>query len=106
VTSSIVLLTPAEAKPVADRELLDLIVRSAFRSRRKTLRNNILAASSELLAKSVELPAERVLTAFRDAGIDPSQRAEECPVEVYRNVVNRLAELRDKHKAEPPTESG
>jgi 16S rRNA A1518/A1519 N6-dimethyltransferase RsmA/KsgA/DIM1 with predicted DNA glycosylase/AP lyase activity len=58
-------------------------VQAAFRSRRKTLWNN-------LQAWSADYPPERLTTALRAEGIDPGCRAEQLEPERLAALARRL----------------
>lgn len=73
VTSTVVLLTPRSPPlcPEAGEWAHFLrVLRALFRSRRKTIRNNLLAAA-------LGFGEGEALSALRRAGIDPGQRSEE-----------------------------
>lgn len=78
VDSAIVRLTPqAQPRhPVEDHKTLDIVVRTAFSQRRKTLRNTL-----KTLLNSDELEA---------LNIDPSLRPETLPLETYVTLANYL----------------
>lgn len=78
VVSSVVEMTPLPGAP-AGRALEDLsgLARTLFSSRRKTIRNN------------VDDPA--LLAALEQEGIDPGQRAEQVPPELFVRLARRLS---------------
>jgi 16S rRNA (adenine1518-N6/adenine1519-N6)-dimethyltransferase len=85
VSSSVVLLEPRipQDSPRV-RALFQQLLQAAFRSRRKTLWNN-------LQAWCVDLPAERLDRALREEGIDPGSRAEQLAPERLAALARRLA---------------
>lgn len=89
VTSSAILLEPRRhCCPAKDRQLFSRLVRDLFRSRRKTIKNNILGSS--LLE---EYGREKLLTAVREEGINLSARSEELQVEQFVSLANRILKL-------------
>jgi 16S rRNA (adenine1518-N6/adenine1519-N6)-dimethyltransferase len=80
VTSSVVRMRPIQqpAFDIKDAGLLEKIVKQAFSRRRKTLRNAL-----DGLADAEEIGA---------AGLDPSQRPEQIPIEGWVRLANRLAD--------------
>ncbi len=80
VDSAFVRLTPWPQPPVtvADPERLAALVRQAFSQRRKTLRNTLKGLLSE--------------QEIRDAGSDPSARAETLSLEQFAALANTLKE--------------
>lgn len=75
VQSSVVSLRPREDfPPLADREGFLSLVRASFRSRRKTLRNNLLAAN---------YPLDAILSAMAALGLDQNIRAERLSPEDF-----------------------
>ncbi|MGY4517026.1 16S rRNA (adenine(1518)-N(6)/adenine(1519)-N(6))-dimethyltransferase RsmA [Lysobacter sp. HA18] len=79
VDSAVVRLVPKSADEVAvvDRELYSRVVRDAFNQRRKTLRN----------ALSKICDADAIVA----AGLDPTHRAEQVPVDGFIALANSLA---------------
>ncbi|TZF90297.1 16S rRNA (adenine(1518)-N(6)/adenine(1519)-N(6))-dimethyltransferase RsmA [Cognatilysobacter lacus] len=79
VDSAVVRLVPRPAAEIAvrDRAMFSHVVRDAFGQRRKTLRN--------ALSKVCDADA------FAAAGIEPSLRAEQVPVEAFVALANALA---------------
>jgi 16S rRNA (adenine1518-N6/adenine1519-N6)-dimethyltransferase len=71
VTSSLVSLVPREDPLACDRRALERMTEAAFGQRRKMLRQSLRALGTDPLA---------LLTA---AGIDPTARAEEIPIEGF-----------------------
>ena len=90
VTSSILELSPASDGP-EDRAFFSRVVRSLFRSRRKTLRNNL---QSSFLAQYIPLPA--LLEQVRDAGIDEACRPETLTARDFMRLVGRFREIQDR----------
>jgi 16S rRNA (adenine1518-N6/adenine1519-N6)-dimethyltransferase len=89
VVSSVIELAPRAGGPaVRDWALLSDLARALFASRRKTLRNNLLA--SPLCRR---YPAEAVLSALAREGIDPGMRAEELEPEIFVRIAQGLADL-------------
>lgn len=87
VVSTIVEMCPrADAPAGAVLEVLQLLLRGLFASRRKTLRNN---AGSARLPHGVT--AQTVLEALERAGALPGSRAEEHPPEVFVRAARSLA---------------
>jgi len=85
VSSAVVELEPrGEAESPQDRELFRALVQAAFRSRRKTLWNNLQAWSSGY-------PPERLTWALEAEGIDPGCRAEQLGPERLAGLARRLA---------------
>jgi 16S rRNA (adenine1518-N6/adenine1519-N6)-dimethyltransferase len=90
VVSSIVELRPRHGGPkISDRALLSELARALFSSRRKTLRNNVLA--SDLCRRFSE---DGVLAALKEEGIDQSMRAEELGWQIFVLLAERLRESR------------
>ncbi|MBM3529793.1 MAG: 16S rRNA (adenine(1518)-N(6)/adenine(1519)-N(6))-dimethyltransferase RsmA [Alphaproteobacteria bacterium] len=79
VTSSVVELVPRAAPLACDRALLEWTAAAAFGQRRKMLRQSLKSLGGDPLA---------LLT---DAGIEPTARAEEIPVEGFVALANALA---------------
>jgi 16S rRNA (adenine1518-N6/adenine1519-N6)-dimethyltransferase len=85
VSSSVVQLEPrGQEEPPRLRALFHELVQAAFRSRRKTLWNN-------LQAWSADFPPERLAGALRAEGIDPGCRAEQLEPERLASLARRLA---------------
>jgi len=80
VMSSVVRMRPIQqpAFRIEDAAILEKIVKQAFSRRRKTLRNALhgLAGAEE----------------FASAGLDPSQRPEQIPIEAWVRLANCLAD--------------
>ena len=94
VTSTIVSVRRRTTGPTAvDPALFRSLVRRLFASRRKTLRNNILAGESDL---------EPLLAACAECGIDTTRRPEEIDVETYVRLANRVATVSRAPGARPP----
>jgi 16S rRNA (adenine1518-N6/adenine1519-N6)-dimethyltransferase len=83
VTSSLVRLIPRPAPAPCDRKLLEAVTQAAFGQRRKMLRQS-------LRSLDVEVPA--LLAA---AGLDPTARAEDIPIEGFVALARALAASRD-----------
>ena len=66
------------------RDVLFALIRAAFRARRKTLRNNLLAQGGFGLSKA------DLLDAVESAGVDPGCRAEELPPDTVVRLANEL----------------
>jgi 16S rRNA (adenine1518-N6/adenine1519-N6)-dimethyltransferase len=79
VDSAVVRLVPrpAEEIQVADRRMFAAVVRDAFSQRRKTLRN--------ALSGLCDAPA------MQAAGVDPTLRAEQVPVQGFVSLANALS---------------
>lgn len=94
VESSIVEMRP-RTTGAADTRLLSSLTRMFFSSRRKTIRNNILATG---LTEGPDRPEgfsrELILDAMRGEGIDPGKRAEELAPGDYIRLSERLARLK------------
>jgi 16S rRNA (adenine1518-N6/adenine1519-N6)-dimethyltransferase len=82
VTSSLVHLSPRAAPLDCDRKLLENVTQAAFGQRRKMLRQNLRSLGADLPA---------LLTA---AGISPTARAEDIPVEGFLSLARTLAAQR------------
>ena len=80
VTSSVVRLTPYPEPPICDATALQRITEAAFGQRRKMLRQSL---------KSLGVDAAVLLA---EAGIDPTARAEEIPVEGFVGLARVFAE--------------
>jgi 16S rRNA (adenine1518-N6/adenine1519-N6)-dimethyltransferase len=81
VTSSVVQFIPRPSPLSCDRGLLERVTEAAFGQRRKMLRQSLKTLGVDSLA---------LLTA---AGIEPTQRAEEIPVEGFVKLTNELARM-------------
>jgi 16S rRNA (adenine1518-N6/adenine1519-N6)-dimethyltransferase len=79
ITSSVVRLTPRPAPLACDRRLLERVTEAAFGQRRKMLRQSL---------KSLGVDAPELLAA---AGLDPTARAEDIPVEGFAALARALA---------------
>ena len=87
VMSAVVELEPrVPAEEPALRALFNDLVRAAFRSRRKTLWNNLQAWPA-----AVRYGPERLRAALAAAGIDPGCRGEELGPEALAGLARRLA---------------
>ena len=72
-------------EPAADERLLSAVVKAAFSTRRKTLKN-------ALMNMEVNIDAGAVSRALADAGIDPSRRAETLSVREFVRLANGFYE--------------
>jgi 16S rRNA (adenine1518-N6/adenine1519-N6)-dimethyltransferase len=81
VTSSVVRLTPRPAPLACDRRLIERVTEAAFGQRRKMLRQSL---------KSLGVDAPALLAA---AGLDPTARAEDIPVEGFAALARALAAM-------------
>jgi 16S rRNA (adenine1518-N6/adenine1519-N6)-dimethyltransferase len=79
VTSSLVQLLPRRAPLACDRRLLERVTEAAFGQRRKMLRQSLKSLGAD--------PAPLL----ESAGIDPTERAEQIPVEGFVALANALA---------------
>jgi 16S rRNA (adenine1518-N6/adenine1519-N6)-dimethyltransferase len=82
VTSSLVRLVPRAAPLPCDRKLLETVTRAAFGQRRKMLRQSL---------RSLGTDADALLSA---AGLSPTARAEDIPVDGFVSLAQALAEQR------------
>ncbi len=89
VTSSILELSPNAGGP-QNRLFFSRVVRSLFRSRRKTLRNNL---QSSFLAQSIPFPA--LLEQVDAAGIDAAGRAETLSNQEFIRLADRFYRMID-----------
>lgn len=86
VDSQVIRLEPAAPSvPAADEAHLARLVKLAFSTRRKTLKNTLAARAGEVGAA-----ADQVLAALAREGIDPGRRAETLSVEDFVNLSNSL----------------
>jgi 16S rRNA (adenine1518-N6/adenine1519-N6)-dimethyltransferase len=83
VTSSLVHLTPRQAPLACDRRALERVSAAAFGQRRKMLRQSLKSLGTDTPAL------------IGTAGLDPTARAEDVPVEGYVALARALAEGRD-----------
>ena len=79
VTSSVVRLVPRPAPMPCDRRLLETVTRAAFGQRRKMLRQSLRSLGADVAG---------LLAA---AGLDPTARAEDIPVEGFVLLAHALA---------------
>ena len=85
VTSAVIELRPGPSlRRVSNRSVLFALIRAAFRTRRKTLRNNLLSDSGLGLSKA------RLLDAVEAAGVDAGCRAEELAPATVIRLANAL----------------
>ena len=82
VTSSLVQFVPRPVPLPCDRRLLERVTQAAFGQRRKMLRQSLRALGTDVAA---------LLTA---AGLDPTARAEDIPVEGFVALARALAAQR------------
>jgi 16S rRNA (adenine1518-N6/adenine1519-N6)-dimethyltransferase len=83
VTSSLVRLVPRPAPAPCDRKLLEAVTQAAFGQRRKMLRQSL---------RSLGVDVAALLAA---AGLDPTARAEDIPIEGFVALARGLAVCRD-----------
>ncbi len=83
VDSSLVKLIPRENIPVENRELFELLVRTAFSQRRKTFVNNI---TSEVFPKS-----DKIISALTECELSDKVRAEQISLENFLKLTNLFA---------------
>jgi 16S rRNA (adenine1518-N6/adenine1519-N6)-dimethyltransferase len=81
VTSSVVRLEPRQTPLPCDRRLLERATQAAFGQRRKMLRQSLKTLAADPL---------RLLAA---AGLEPTARAEDVPMEGYVRLARALGEL-------------
>jgi 16S rRNA (adenine1518-N6/adenine1519-N6)-dimethyltransferase len=92
VTSVVVRLLPRRPDPAArDEAFLARVVKAAFATRRKTLKNTLAARASAL-----GLSAPEVLAAFQALNIDPGQRGETLSVSQFVTLSNELLARREQ----------
>lgn len=86
VTSAVIELRAGSGRRrVSNRPVLFALIRTAFRTRRKTLRNNLLSHDGFGLSKA------RLLDAVEAAGVDAGRRAEELAPATVIRLANALA---------------
>jgi 16S rRNA (adenine1518-N6/adenine1519-N6)-dimethyltransferase len=83
VTSALVRLVPRAAPPACDSGVLQRVTEAAFGQRRKMLRQSLKSLGSDPLAL------------IAAAGLDPTARAEDVPVEGFVALARALVEHRD-----------
>ena len=94
VTSVVMELTPRETEPAArDEAFFAQVVKSAFATRRKTLRNTLAVRGPAL-----GLPAAEVLAALELLNIDPGRRGETLSVPEFVNLSNELLDRRQQRE--------
>ena len=94
VRSLVVRLTPREPEPRArDEVLFTGVVKTAFATRRKTLKNTLAAQGPRL-----GLAAGEVLAALQALDIDPGRRGETLSVAQFVNLSNDLWTRRQGHQ--------
>jgi len=92
VTSVVVRLLPRRPDPAArDEAFLARVVKAAFATRRKTLKNTLAVRASAL-----GLAAPEVLGALHALNIDPGQRGETLSVDQFVTLSNELQARREK----------
>lgn len=86
VTSTVIELRPGpDRRRVSNRPVLFALIRTAFRTRRKTLRNNLLSEEG-----GFGLSKARLLDAVEAAGVDAGCRAEELAPATVIRLANAL----------------
>ena len=86
VTSTIIELCPQEfILPLEQQRLLMDLMQTVFRSRRKTIRNNLKGGRI-----GNGMPDRFILEACEQSEIDPNSRAEEYPPEAYLRLVRKI----------------
>jgi 16S rRNA (adenine1518-N6/adenine1519-N6)-dimethyltransferase len=80
VKSSLVRFVPRPAPAACDRRLLERVTQAAFGQRRKMLRQSLRSLGTD------------VPTLIEAAGLDPTDRAEDIPVEGFVSLARALAE--------------
>lgn len=86
VTSTVIELRPGpHRRRVSNRSVLFALIRTAFRTRRKTLRNNLLSEEG-----GFGLSKARLLDAVEAAGVDAGCRAEELAPATVIRLANAL----------------
>jgi 16S rRNA (adenine1518-N6/adenine1519-N6)-dimethyltransferase len=93
VTSSVVRLFPRAAPPPCDGKALERVTAAAFGQRRKMLRQSLKSLGADPLALLAE------------AGIDPTARAEEIPVEGFAALTRAFSAWRASSPSDPSTAS-
>jgi len=92
VTSVVMKLTPRDPEPRArDEAFFAQVVKAAFATRRKTLRNTLAAKSSTL-----GLDAAQVLAVLKALEIDPGRRGETLSVSQFVHLSNGLGARRER----------
>lgn len=92
VTSVVMRLSPQPPDPAArDEAFLAQVVKLAFATRRKTLRNTLAVR-----AQALGLAAPEVLTALQALDIDPGRRGETLSVAQFVTLSNELLARREK----------
>jgi 16S rRNA (adenine1518-N6/adenine1519-N6)-dimethyltransferase len=82
VTSSLVSLTPRRAPLPCDRRTLEQVTAAAFGQRRKMLRQSLKSLGAEVLALTIA------------AGIEPTARAQDIPIEGFVALARQLEALK------------
>lgn len=85
VQSGIIRLMPMGSSAVSEEQtgILEKLLSILFRSRRKTMANNIRQSLDQE-------GAETILQIMRELDIDPRRRTETLEVEDFRNIINKL----------------
>jgi 16S rRNA (adenine1518-N6/adenine1519-N6)-dimethyltransferase len=92
VTSVVMRLAPREPAPQAqDEAFFARVVKAAFATRRKTLRNTLAMKGSTL-----GLPADEVLAGLQALDIDPGRRGETLSVSQFVHLSNDLLVRRER----------
>jgi 16S rRNA (adenine1518-N6/adenine1519-N6)-dimethyltransferase len=92
VTSVVMGLKPRQPEPAArDEAFFAQVVKAAFATRRKTLRNTLAARGPAL-----GLPAAEVLAAMEMLNIDPGRRGETLSIPEFVSLSNELLTRREK----------
>ena len=92
VTSVVMRLAPRPPDPEArDEAFFAQVVKAAFATRRKTLRNTLAVR-----AQALELEAPEVLAALQALDIDPGRRGETLSVAQFVTLSNELLTRREK----------
>jgi len=92
VTSVVMRLDPREPEPRArDEAWFALVVKTAFATRRKTLRNTLAARRTPL-----GLPAQEILGALEALDLDPGRRGETLSGPQFVNLANDLLARRER----------
>jgi 16S rRNA (adenine1518-N6/adenine1519-N6)-dimethyltransferase len=91
VTSVVMRLVPREPDPRAlDEAFFTRVVKAAFATRRKTLRNTLATKGSAL-----GLAADEVLAGLEAVGLDPGRRGETLSVAQFVHLSNELLTRRE-----------
>ena len=85
VVSAVVVMTRRSGTETVNRDLYLMLAKEMFKSRRKTLRNNLNALKGRF-------PLERLEAAFCSAGVELNDRGENVDPEILCRVVGFLSE--------------